>query len=227
MAIANTTIQLKKSGISGNVPVYLSSGELALNFYDGRLYYKNAQNTINYFAAGITKSFATVNSNSSLVLASSNNDIISLASGFDVRITTDTVNKIITLSTANVAWNLANAAFTHAEAAFQSANIGGGGSGSASIFQTISSNTVLTPSQFNILANTVNGAINITLPSNIFEGFSLKIGDGGGNKDINPVYINGANNKINGVMDTLLFNSNGVAFTMVYSLGTWRTLINA
>ena len=227
MAIANTTIQLKKSGISGNVPVYLSSGELALNYFDGKLYYKNAQNNISFFSAGITKSFATVNSNSSLVIASSNNDIISLASGFDINITTDIVNKIITLSSANVAWKLANAAYTHAEAAFQSANIGGGGSGSASIFETISSNTVLTPSQFNILANTINGAINITLPTNIFEGFSIKIGDGGGNKDINPVYINGASNKINGVMDTLLFNSNGVAFTMVYSLGTWRTLINA
>ena len=81
MAIANTTIQLKKSSVAGNVPVSLSSGELALNFYDGKLYYKNAQNTINYFAAGIDKSFATVNSNSSLILASSNNDILS----FDVR----------------------------------------------------------------------------------------------------------------------------------------------
>ena len=227
MAIANTTIQLKKSNVAGNVPVSLSSGELALNFFDGKLYYKNAQNTINYFAAGITNSFATVNSNSSLVIASSNNDIISLASGFDVRITTDVGNKIITLSSANVAWTLANDAFTRADAAFQSANLGGGGGGSAQIYATINANTTLTVSQFNILANTVGGAINITLPTNIFEGYSLSIGDGGGNKDINPVYINGANNKINGVMDTLLFNSNGMVFTMVYSQGTWRTLINA
>jgi hypothetical protein len=99
MAIANTTIQLKKSSVAGNVPVSLSSGELALNFFDGKLYYKNAQNTINYFAAGITKSFATVNSNSSLVLASSNNDILSFAAGNNISISTDTVGKTITIGT--------------------------------------------------------------------------------------------------------------------------------
>jgi hypothetical protein len=99
MPIANTTIQLKKSNVAGNVPVSLSSGELALNFFDGKLYYKNAQNTINYFAAGITKSFATVNSNSSLVLASSNNDILSFAAGNNISISTDTVGKTITIGT--------------------------------------------------------------------------------------------------------------------------------
>lgn len=99
MAIANTTIQLKKSNVAGNVPVSLSSGELALNFFDGKLYYKNAQNTINYFAAGIDKSFATVNSNSSLVLASSNNDILSFAAGNNISISTDTVGKTITIGT--------------------------------------------------------------------------------------------------------------------------------
>lgn len=99
MAIANTTIQLKKSSVAGNVPVSLSSGELALNFYDGKLYYKNAQNTINYFAAGIDKSFATVNSNSSLILASSNNDILSFAAGNNISISTDTVGKTITIGT--------------------------------------------------------------------------------------------------------------------------------
>ena len=99
MAIANTTIQLKKSNVAGNVPVSLSSGELALNFFDGKLYYKNAQNTINYFAAGIDKSFATVNSNSSLILASSNNDILSFAAGNNISISTDTVGKTITIGT--------------------------------------------------------------------------------------------------------------------------------
>jgi hypothetical protein len=99
MAIANTTIQLKKSGISGNIPVYLSSGELALNYFDGKLYYKNAQNTISFFSAGSTKSFATINANSSLILSSSNNDIISFATGNNVSITTDVVNKVITFST--------------------------------------------------------------------------------------------------------------------------------
>ena len=111
MAIANTTIQLKKSSVAGNVPVSLSSGELALNFYDGKLYYKNAQNTINYFAAGIDKSFATVNSNSSLILASSNNDILSFAAGNNISISTDTVGKTITIGTdAKMLYTAANTA---------------------------------------------------------------------------------------------------------------------
>ena len=111
MAIANTTIQLKKSSVAGNVPVSLSSGELALNFFDGKLYYKNAQNTINYFAAGIDKSFATVNSNSSLILASSNNDILSFAAGNNISISTDTVGKTITIGTdAKMLYTAANTA---------------------------------------------------------------------------------------------------------------------
>ena len=79
----------------------------------------------------------------------------------------------------------------------------------------------------NILANTAAGSINISLPSVVTTGYSITIGDGGGNKDINPAYVLGGQNTINDVMDTLLFNSNGVAFTLVYTGTTWRTLINA
>jgi hypothetical protein len=43
--MANTLIQLKNSGASGNTPTTLAPGELAINYADGKLYYGNAVNT--------------------------------------------------------------------------------------------------------------------------------------------------------------------------------------
>ena len=40
--MANTTIRIKKSGVSGNVPGSLALGELAINYTDGLLYYANS-----------------------------------------------------------------------------------------------------------------------------------------------------------------------------------------
>lgn len=49
--MANTIIQLKNSGATGNVPVALAPGELAINYADGKLYYGNASNTAILFDA--------------------------------------------------------------------------------------------------------------------------------------------------------------------------------
>ena len=43
--MANTVIQLKNSGASGNTPGTLQPGELAINYADGKLYYGNQVNT--------------------------------------------------------------------------------------------------------------------------------------------------------------------------------------
>jgi hypothetical protein len=97
--MANTTLQLKKSGQSGNVPSTLSYGELALNYADGRLYYKHANNSIASISTGSpTQSFATVNANSSLILATSPTDTLSIIPGNNITITTDTFGKSITIN---------------------------------------------------------------------------------------------------------------------------------
>lgn len=46
--MANTVIALRKSGVSGNIPnpVSLVYGELSINYADGIIYYKRADNTI-------------------------------------------------------------------------------------------------------------------------------------------------------------------------------------
>lgn len=44
--MANTVIQLKHSTTSGNTPVSLSNGELAINNFDGKLFYRDPSGTI-------------------------------------------------------------------------------------------------------------------------------------------------------------------------------------
>ena len=53
--MANPAILLKRSSISGKIPDSsdLSYGELALNYTDGVLYYKNSSNAIGAIAAGL------------------------------------------------------------------------------------------------------------------------------------------------------------------------------
>lgn len=47
--MANTIIQLKHSGSSGNVPSSLQPGELAINHYDGKLFYGNSTSHVIQF----------------------------------------------------------------------------------------------------------------------------------------------------------------------------------
>jgi len=94
MAIANTTLILRKSGTPGVAPSALANGEIALNYADGRLYYKNASGAITYIANGSSSSggsssnsFATINANSSLILATSSTDTLSIVPGNNITIT--------------------------------------------------------------------------------------------------------------------------------------------
>ena len=131
MAIANTTIQIKKSGSTGNKPTSLNYGELALNYFDGKLFYKDSSGNISYFyGANNGPSFATANANNNLILASTPNDTISFNAGNGISITACTTTKTVTIgdlgsySLASSAAIYANGAFTQANAAFTAANTG-------------------------------------------------------------------------------------------------------
>lgn len=120
-AIANTAIQLKKSGSSGNTPVNLSYGELALNYADGKLFYKNWLNNIDFIENQDT--FGSINANSTLVIATTPTDVLSLVAGSGVNIDANATNKSITISsTGGSAGSYANAAFVQANAAYSLAN---------------------------------------------------------------------------------------------------------
>jgi DNA-binding beta-propeller fold protein YncE len=47
--MANTIIQIKSSGVVGNVPTTLVPGELAINYEDGKLYYGNSTSQVELF----------------------------------------------------------------------------------------------------------------------------------------------------------------------------------
>ena len=135
--MANTTIQVRKSGVTGNVPPSLNFGELALNYADGKLYYKNASGTITYISSGSgANSFATINANSSLILATSNTDTLSIAPGNNITVAANTVSKTIIVGLTNDV-TVAN-----------SLTVGSGSGGNITGANTISANT--------IIANTVN-----------------------------------------------------------------------
>jgi hypothetical protein len=123
--MSNTAIQLKKSGVTGNTPTGLANGELALNFADGKLYYKNSLGGTSYISNQF--SFDTINANSSLVLATSGSDTLSFVAGNNVTISTNTTTKTITInssggSTDQFARDVANLGYAQANAAFNKAN---------------------------------------------------------------------------------------------------------
>lgn len=93
----NTVIALKKSSTPSAVPVSLANGELAINFADGKLFYKNTTGSIVTFASG-TNSFGSINANGTFVVADSLSDILTLIPGSGIAITADAVNDSITIS---------------------------------------------------------------------------------------------------------------------------------
>jgi len=125
--MSNTAIQLKKSGITGNTPSSLSFGEVALNYADGKLFYKNGLGGTSFITNQF--SFDTINANNSLVLASGYSDTLSLVAGNNITISTNTTTKTITFNATSggdvaPAFEKANAAYIHANAAFAKANTG-------------------------------------------------------------------------------------------------------
>ena len=125
--MSNTAIQLKKSGITGNTPSSLAFGEVALNYADGKLFYKNGLGGTSFITNQF--SFDTINANNSLVLASGYSDTLSLVAGNNITISTNTTTKTITFNATSggdvaPAFEKANAAYIHANAAFAKANTG-------------------------------------------------------------------------------------------------------
>lgn len=131
--MSNTVIKLKKSSIPNQTPADLAYGELAINYADGKLFYKNSSNTIAEISGsggGGGSGFGTVNANGTLVIADMSNDVLTLNAGDNIQITgnifTDSVTISANLKTAfdksNTAYLVANAAFDKANAAVTVSN---------------------------------------------------------------------------------------------------------
>lgn len=75
--MSNTVIQLKRSAATGNVPTYteINYGELAINYADGKLYYRTASDAVNsIYTPNI---YETVNVNGTLLIPTSTTEVLS------------------------------------------------------------------------------------------------------------------------------------------------------
>lgn len=99
--MANTVIALKKSATPSAAPTNLANGELAINYADGKLFYKAANGTISSISGNEPNYFGTVNANNTLVVADTPGDILTIVSGNNISIVGDAVNDKITVGLTN------------------------------------------------------------------------------------------------------------------------------
>ena len=103
--MANTVITLKKSGTPSATPASLANGELAINYADGRLYYKSANGTILPLVSANantgTASFGTVNAGGTLIIADYAGSILTLKGSNGITISGDSINDQITIGIVN------------------------------------------------------------------------------------------------------------------------------
>ena len=188
----NSLIQLKRSSVSGNVPdsANLSYGELAINYADGKLFFKNSLDGVDSIYTPNT--FQTVNVNSTLLYSNSPSTTLSLSTNNYITLRGIGSNNTIvigeTLSTTVVpaAFDKANIAYTTAQAAFDTANSGGssGNTDSANAYtdsvvtaNAVSTNSVISTANTNLKLYTdgkitsnaaaANSVINTNISANV------------------------------------------------------------
>jgi hypothetical protein len=96
----NTVIALKKSATVSAKPSDLANGELAINFADGKLFYKNTAGFIAEISSG-SNSFGTVNANGTLVVSDTSGDVLTIVPGNNITVVGDAVNDRVTVGLAN------------------------------------------------------------------------------------------------------------------------------
>lgn len=130
--MANTIIELRRSHVSGNVPTSLANGEIAINTYDGKLFYRggvsNTIQTIERFQgpAGLNQE---IQFNDSGVLGADSGltynkttDVLTVVGGAIVGGVNVTPQIQLAFTQANSAFIAANSAGVYANEAFAKAN---------------------------------------------------------------------------------------------------------
>lgn len=95
--MANTVIALKKSAIPGSTPSSLANGELAINFADGKLFYKAANGSITELS-GAGFYYNTVNVGGTFLIADVKDDILSVGAGDNIILTANALSDSFTIS---------------------------------------------------------------------------------------------------------------------------------
>ena len=97
--MANTVFQHKRSGTPASVPSSLEFGELAINYADGLIFYKNAtSHIVSISGGGGGNSFGTVNANGTLVVSDTNGDVLNLVAGNNITFGVDVATDRITIN---------------------------------------------------------------------------------------------------------------------------------
>ena len=186
--MANTTIEIKFSQVSGNTPSTLANGEISINTADGRFFYKSPSGTITPFArypgpAGLN---GEIQFNDSGVLGSSANLSINKTTG------------VLTVGGAVVT----NAFVQFSDGTRQyTANAGSGGSAVTSVAGAtgVISNTQL----INAVTSTNQITFNSIVTSNNGLGTNFRIGDDAWLGDVNiadTARLAGLQNSANGFL---------------------------
>lgn len=102
-------ITLKKSSIPGKAPSVsdIDYGELAINYADGKLYFKTSSNTIDTFVssttAGTQNTFVDIAVPGQTTITAENpTDTLTISSGLGLSITTDPVSNTLTIGNTGV-----------------------------------------------------------------------------------------------------------------------------
>ena len=95
MATSNTVIQLKRSAISGNTVTStdINYGELAINYADGKLFYRKIDDTIGTIYT--PNVYSTVNVNSTLLIPTTPSEILSLQPSGSITLTANTITDTV------------------------------------------------------------------------------------------------------------------------------------
>ena len=94
--MANTVIQVKKSGVTSNTPADLNYGELAINYADGKLFYKDSLSGISSIENQDT--FNTIVANNQIILATTPGETLEMVPGTNITMDVDTGNNKITIN---------------------------------------------------------------------------------------------------------------------------------
>lgn len=104
MSTTSSAIKLKKSSVPEKVPQTsdLDFGELAINYADGKLYFKNSSNEIDFFTAAVDQgnAFTTIAfTEEDNIVADSSTDTLNIASNDYITLSTNASTNTITFST--------------------------------------------------------------------------------------------------------------------------------
>lgn len=214
--MSNTVIALKKSDVPYATPASLANGELAINYADGKLFYKNAAGYITEISGGGGglggNFFGAVNAAGTFLISRTSNDILTIKEGDNINITPNAVGVSLTIA-ANL-----STVYALANAAFDKANIAGG------YYTPLNSNTTLV-SVGCYVVNTMGGPVTITMPAGSF-GDSIRIADGGGDKTENNIIVRVTSGTVNNSNTDFFIDVPNTIVEFIYTdVNDWKVFI--